>query len=86
MIKKAQRVGLTEFAAVVDAIALPVVLLKPVVIWTNDDIAPPWPDEVERVAALGLTITTLPAELAALEAAASVAAVERSPATAANDA
>jgi len=74
-------------AAVVDFVALPVVTLAmPVEICTNDETAPPLLDEASRAAAFGLTITTLPAELFALEAAASVAAVERSPATAANDA
>jgi hypothetical protein len=54
--------------------------------WISEPPPPPPGVSVDRGDELGLMITTLPTELSANALAAAVAAVERSPATAANDA
>jgi ABC-type branched-subunit amino acid transport system substrate-binding protein len=85
-------VGLTGLAAVVVVegaelgVLLPTesIVMAPAVIWTSA-VVPPAPGFVAVFDDLfGLTITTLPAAPAADEAAALIAAVERSPATAVN--
>lgn len=55
------------------------------VIWTTADLPPPPGLEVLPTALFGLTITTLPALPVAVLAAAMVADVDMSPATAAKD-
>jgi len=82
-----QRVALTGLAAVVDVVGVvPVVVAVVAVIWINVGPPPPPGFVVAAADLFGLTITTLPTELVAEALAASAAAVERSPATAANDA
>ena len=92
-----QRVGLTELAAVDDSDSVGVSgSVEPVeLIFNPVDVScsaateppPPLPGKVLRDAAtFRLVTTTLPAELDAEAAATSVAAVERSPATAAKEA
>src|SRR5450631_823397 len=78
-----QRVALTGTAAVAD---VPLVLATVgAESWISEPPPPPGVS-VDRGDELGLIITTLPTELSANALAAAVAAVERSPATAANDA
>src|SRR5258706_15744347 len=82
-----QRVALTGAAAVFD---VPVGLARVTtgaVSWASAETPPPPPGvRVDRGDALGLITITLPTELSANAVAAAVAAVERSPATAANEA
>ena len=83
-----QRVALTGLAAVVDVVGgvVPAVVAVVAVIWTSVRPLPPPGVVVVAADLFGLTITTLPTELAADALAASAAAVERSPETAANEA
>src|SRR5450432_1620471 len=79
-----QRVALTGTAAVAD---VPLVLATVgAESWISEPAPPPPGVSVDRGDELGLTIITLPTELSANALAAAVAAVERSPATAANEA
>jgi hypothetical protein len=80
-----QRVGLTGLAAVVDVVVELVVGVV-AVIWTSVRLPPPPGFVVSARELFGLTMITLPTELVAEAAAASAAAVERSPATAAKEA
>jgi hypothetical protein len=79
-----QRVGLTGLAAV--AVVLELVVGVVAVIWTSVRLPPPPGFVVIGCELFGLTMITLPTELVAEAAAASAAAVERSPATAAKEA
>jgi hypothetical protein len=93
--REIQRVGLTGSAAVVDVVGGVsvgvvvgfAVMMTPEAVMASALTAPPPPRAMVGLGdVFGLTATTLPAELVAEAVAAAVAAVERSPATAAKEA
>jgi hypothetical protein len=68
-------------------LSVALMMIVPDVIWTTADLPPPPPGfDVDLVDLFGFTITTLPALPEAEYAAAAVAEVDRSPATAAKEA
>jgi hypothetical protein len=84
--KEIQRVALTGTAALVDVPFVLGMVRTGAVSWTSAETPPPPPVVRFPRGEFGLKIITLPTELVANAVAASVAAVERSPATAANEA